>query len=268
MIFLLIQGALGQANTLFDVIGAWWSKMECIQLLYSSATSLQSFEAMLHKSLLAISFLKATKSRDLSFLKLMCLTVASTFLTLRQHKTEQWSERKLSGEGVPLMILSELQLIIRSKICPITCVGDFTCWVRHNDSNRSANAMVSASSLTSRWTLKSPYMQIGTLDSTNDSRYSLNSGKKVLEVIGWAAEYGGLYTITSLSCKDKPSIIYSENSKEVFHRWTVNVCWDSVYIKVQYHPLYDQYEDNGTISTHWEWSLYRLQHYSGLTMFQ
>ena len=171
---------------------------------------------MLHKSLPAISFLKATKSRDLSFLKLICLTVASTFVTLRQHQTEQWSERKLSGEGVPLMILSELRVIIRSKICPITCVGDFTCWVRHNDSNRSANAMVSASSLTSRWTLKSPYMQIGTLDSTNDSRYSLNSGKKVLEVIGWAAEYGGLYTITSLSCKDKPSIIYSENSKEVF----------------------------------------------------
>ena len=118
----------------FLLIGALRSKIERIQLLYSSATSLQSFKAILHKSLLATSFLKATKSRDLSFLKLMCLTVASTFVTLRQHKTEQWSERKLSGEGVPLMIWSELRVIIRSKICPITCVGDFTCWVRHNDS--------------------------------------------------------------------------------------------------------------------------------------
>ena len=101
--------------------------------------SLQSFEAILHKSLPGISFLKATRSRDLSFLKLMYLTIASTFVTLRKHKTEQWSERKQSGEGVPLMILSELRVIIRSKICPITCVGDFTCWVRHNDSIRSAN---------------------------------------------------------------------------------------------------------------------------------
>ena len=151
MILLLIQGALGRVNTLFDVTGAWRSKMERIQLSYSYATSLQSFEAILHKSLPGISFLKATRSRDLSFLKLMCLTIASTFVTLRKHKTEQWSERKQSGEGVPLMILSELRVIIRSKICPITCVGDFTCWVRHNDSNRSANAMVSASSLTSRW---------------------------------------------------------------------------------------------------------------------
>ena len=89
MILLLIQGALGRANTLFDVIGARRSKMERIQLLYSSATSLQSVEAMLYKSLLAISFLKATKSRDLSFLKLICLTVASTYVTLRQHKIEQ-----------------------------------------------------------------------------------------------------------------------------------------------------------------------------------
>ena len=102
-----------------------WSAYSCY-----TATSLQSFEAMLHKSLLAISFLKATKSRDLSFLKLMCLTVASTFVTLRQHKTEQWSEKKsYLGKVVPLMILSELWVIIRSKICPITCVGDFTCWI-------------------------------------------------------------------------------------------------------------------------------------------
>ena len=61
---------------------------------------------MLYKSLPAISFLKATKSRDLSFLKLVYLTVASTFETLRQHKIEQWSERKLSGEGVLIIPVS------------------------------------------------------------------------------------------------------------------------------------------------------------------
>ena len=105
-----------------------------------------------------------------SFRKLICFTIGDGLGAERLHNTEQWSEIKLSEIGLPLIILSELRVITKSKICPWMCVGDLTCWVRHIDSNKSTTSAESTSPLTSIWKLKSPHIQSGIFDSNNESR--------------------------------------------------------------------------------------------------
>ena len=167
MTSLLIQGTLGRHRTSLDMIGAWRSKRRR-SVLYRS-TSFSGL-ASLNKSIRAISSLNEVRSKDFCFRKLICFTVGDGLGTERLHNTEQWSEIYLSEIGLPLIILSELRVITKSKICPWICVGDLTCRVRHIDSNKSANLAASTSPLTSRWKLKSPDMQSGTLDSNNESR--------------------------------------------------------------------------------------------------
>ena len=53
------------------------------------------------------------------------------------------------------MVVSDLREIIKSRVCPCTCVACSTCYTSPRDSNRSENFVASLSSTASTRMLKS-----------------------------------------------------------------------------------------------------------------
>ena len=141
-------GVVSRTRTLRH--GACLSRQSVRQVLYTctNSSACRSFvhaHMSLHTDVMSLRSASAAMFLKSRFVIVLVCTAGFSALSLSSMRW--WSDRESGCTVTDVIKLSSVWLTTRSRICPVWCVGECTCWVRlYGSSRRRSGSDLSVSS--------------------------------------------------------------------------------------------------------------------------